>query len=373
MRIGVDVSILDAPRAGIARYLVNTLREMLQADTQHDFLLYSDRATELALPEGNWRMRVSGGRLPRLRALWVQRDLARALRADQVDVFWGQNYRVPRSIHRGCRLLVTVHDIAGFLVPNTMPISRRLNSRLHLAGAVRRADHVVTVSLSTAHQLTRVFGLNPMKLSVVHPGCDGAFGPIPPPRVSAVIQSRFGLSPGYLIAVGTLEPRKNLGVLLDAIDRIKHPPPLVVVGQLGWRYGSVLRQLRRQQRSGRVLHLTNVSDVDLAALYCGASLMVFPSLYEGFGSPVLEAMACACPVLCSWSSSLPEVGGQAAAYFHPRHPAELAAKIGELMNNREVRREMASAGPVQAARFSYPIGARRLLELMQNLIEGGPV
>jgi alpha-1,3-rhamnosyl/mannosyltransferase len=141
-------------------------------------------------------------------------------------------------------------------------------------------------------------------------------------------------------------------------------PLLVVVGQPGWRCGHIVRELELWQQRGRVRLLRNVDDSDLRMLYSAAMLMVMPSLYEGFGSPVVEAMACGCPVLCSWSSSLPEVGGQAARYFCSDDPFDLAKRLKEVTEDRAELERMAAEGMRQAKRFSYELAAQQMLELM---------
>jgi alpha-1,3-rhamnosyl/mannosyltransferase len=158
-------------------------------------------------------------------------------------------------------------------------------------------------------------------------------------------------------------------VLLRALESVPDAPLLVVVGGTGWRCRETVRRIQALEAAGRVRHLGWVEDSSLAALYSGATLMVYPSFYEGFGLPVLEAMACGCPVLCSWSSSLPEVGGDVARYFRPRDGGDLARRIRELIDDAAVLAEMSAKGRRRAQGFSYRTSAEQMLRLMRGAME----
>jgi alpha-1,3-rhamnosyl/mannosyltransferase len=169
-----------------------------------------------------------------------------------------------------------------------------------------------------------------------------------------------------MLTVGTLEPRKDHATLLEAIGHGSCFPPLVIAGAVGWNSRGILRLVRKAENDGRARYLGRVSDEELAVLYRAARVMIYPSLYEGFGLPVLEAMASGCPVLCSWSSSLPEVGGRAACYFRAHDAHDLANKLGELLPDNRRLAEMKARGIEQAAKFSFSSAAEQTLGVLHG-------
>jgi alpha-1,3-rhamnosyl/mannosyltransferase len=183
-----------------------------------------------------------------------------------------------------------------------------------------------------------------------------------------MVTERFSLTGNFMLAVGTLEPRKDYLTLLKALRASRSLPPLAIVGAVGWNCSGILKAVREAEADGLVRYLGRVSDEELSALYSAAQVAVYPSFYEGFGLPVLEAMACGCPVLCSWSSSLPEVGGRAAAYFRPRDARDLAHRLNALLPDKGRLAEMREEGLAQAARFSFD----RAAEQMVGVLHGHP-
>jgi len=265
--------------------------------------------------------------------------------------------------------VLTVHDLIYHLFPQH---HKRLNYwYLNLAMPLycRRADAIITVSASSKRDLVRCYGLPPEKVTVVHEAAADHFRPAPPEAIAA-IRRRYGLPERYVIYVGTIEPRKNLVRLLDALrllhekgERIK----LVIVGGFGWLYENLFRRLG-EMPPGVVILPGYVPDEDLPALYSGATLFALPSLYEGFGLTVLEAMACGTPVVCSHTSSLPEVAGEAAAYFDPTDVEEMAEVMHQVLNDEGRREEMRARGLAQAARFSWSRAAEQTMAVYQRVL-----
>jgi alpha-1,3-rhamnosyl/mannosyltransferase len=225
-------------------------------------------------------------------------------------------------------------------------------------------------SVATAHLAARL-GMNSRRRCVVYPGVEGHFRPVSEMEIREVRQ-KHGLPEKYILTVGTIEPRKNHPILLRAIERLPHAPVLAVVGGAGWRCSQVMRSLGRLEGDGRVLYLGRVDDHDMPGLYGGALFLVCPSLYEGFGLPVAEAMACGCPVLCSWSSSLPEVAGRAAEYFPLGSHDVLVDKISGLLASERRRREMVEMGLERAREFRYSTAAATVLRELQAVLRAKP-
>jgi glycosyltransferase involved in cell wall biosynthesis len=366
MRIGVDAVALDAAGAGVARYLLEVLTGMMANSPDDDFVLYSWRPIHMPAVVGNWRTSIA--RTGRLSApgSWLRDTLPRMVAEDDIDVFWGQNTVMPLRLMRPCRRVLTVHDVTGIVAPHTMEFAGRLYWNLDFRAAVRSADAIIAVSCATARLLCRLLGVPHERVRVIYEGCSLRLSMRTPSVVDGDILSRLRVPSEFMLTVGTLEPRKDHVTLLEAIRQRGGFPPLVIAGAIGWNSRGILGLVREAERAGRVRYLGRVNDEELAALYRAARVMVYPSLYEGFGLPVLEAMACGCPVLCSWSSSMPEVGGRAARYFRPKDVIGLAGRLQELLGDERGSAEMRAKGIEQAAQFSFSDAADKTLAVLHG-------
>jgi alpha-1,3-rhamnosyl/mannosyltransferase len=232
--------------------------------------------------------------------------------------------------------------------------------------AVRAADLVVADSRATAHLVRHLVGTAASQVVVVPAGRSSGLDPVDPASARQQVSERFGPPEEFMLAVGTLEPRKDHATLLQAVKRGGSVPLLVIAGSIGWRSRGILGLVRRAESEGWARYVGRVSDHELASLYSAARLTLCTSIYEGFGLPVLEAMACGCPVLCSWSSSLPEVGGVAARYFRPRDPDDLSRQLRSVLGDQGLLSEMRARGLAQSARFSFSRAARQLLDVLHG-------
>jgi glycosyltransferase involved in cell wall biosynthesis len=224
--------------------------------------------------------------------------------------------------------------------------------------SLRRATHVLVDSYASRDDLVRLLGVDAGRITVLYPGVDARFRPLPA-RHTAPVRARLGLPERFLLFVGTLEPRKNLVRLLEACAALPDPLPLVIGGRRGWLYEDIFHAVARYGLDTRVHFLDFVADTDLPALYNLASAFVYPSLYEGFGLPAAEALACGTPVVTSDVASLPEVVGNAAILVNPLDSQAIA---GGIMAALAQRAPLQQAGPVQAQQFSWHQSAARLLD-----------
>jgi glycosyltransferase involved in cell wall biosynthesis len=366
MRIGIDAIPLDEAGAGISRYVREILIGMMANSPGDDFVLYSWQPIHVPVASGNWRTRVRRSGRCSAPGSWLRDTLPRMVAEDDIDVFWGQNTVLPLRLLRPCRRVLTVHDVSGFVLPHTMKLAGRLSWNLDFRAAINASDAIIAVSNATARLLCRLLGVPRDRVTVIYEGCSSRLTASKAPEVDRAVAARFGLPGEFVLAVGTLEPRKDYATLLEAIGRRDRFPRLAIAGAVGWKSRGILRLVHEAERDGRALYLGRVSDDELAVLYRSARVMVYPSLYEGFGLPVLEAMACGCPVLCSWSSSMPEVGGRAACYFRPHDAIDLADKLSGLLRDERRLSEMRVQGIEQAARFSFSDAARQILDLLHS-------
>src|SRR3954447_22228531 len=350
MRIAIDARAAADEPAGRGRVARELLRALAARDDDHRYLLYARRRWAEPLDERfQWRGCTSPD------VLWHPRT-ARAATREADAMFSGDSYLTTWWL--GVPGVAMVHDLIAF-DRSLRPRGRSaLIERATLPRAVRRAAALLCNSHATAKALVERFPAAAQKAVVVHLGVSPALdgGALPPGAPSG----------GFVLAAGTLEPRKNLPRLVAAYARLEAglqaAHPLVVVGPTGWQTGETLRALQSIGDRARVLGF--VSDAELGALYRSCAVFAYPSLGEGFGLPVLEAMSAGAPVLTSDRSSLPEVGGDAAAYADPTSVDSIAAALGELLRDPARRADLARRGPERAALFSWDAFAERTLETL---------
>lgn len=269
-----------------------------------------------------------------------------------------------RPFHGAC--VVTVHDLSFLTHPELHPRERVRFLEKHLPDSLARAQRILTDSEFTRQEVMRYFSLPAYKLKVTPLAASSAFRPLPE-QIYAIALRRLGLQPkGYLLSLATLEPRKNLEGILLAYARLpwtlKRAYPLAVAGATGWRHSRIRTLLESMAAKGDVIPLGYVAETDLPALVAGCRGLVYPSLYEGFGLPVLEAQACGVPVVTSLRSSLPEVAGPATMLIDPEDTNALTEAIRRLCEDSELAALALHAGPLFASRFSWRGTARLTLE-----------
>jgi glycosyltransferase involved in cell wall biosynthesis len=290
------------------------------------------------------------------------------LLAGGADVFYSPDFALP-PLHRA-RAVVTVHDLSFVTHPETHAPPLRAYLSRAVPRSLRRADLVLADSQQTGHDLVRYFGAPPDKVEVVLSAADPAFRRVDDPRRRAAVRGRRGIDRPYLLSVGTIQPRKNLGAAFDALRRLRAAGRdllLVHVGRPGWLCQPVFEALRRCGVGDAVRFLEDVDDGELATLYSGAVALVFPSLYEGFGIPCLEAMACGTPVVASHAGSLAEVVADAGIAIDPTDAAGIAAGVTRLLDDAPFRDDLVRRGYARAAGFSWEASAQRLRTLLERL------
>lgn len=365
MAIYVDVSSAVHAKAGIGRYAGSLARALIECQPGR-FALFYNRVRGTSLPEGleavpqrsvwagykPWRMAVWAGQLAGVGFNRLVPD---------ADLFHATEHLLPPL--RGVPTVLTVHDMIFRLFPEHQ---KRLNYwylNATMPLYCRRADAIITVSESSKRDIAAHYNLDPTKVTVVYEAPAPEFVPVSQAAIEAV-RRRYGLPERFIIHVGTIEPRKNLTRLVEALHQLRDAGltiPLLVVGGKGWLYEGFFSRLEELDMRDAVRFPGYVPSADLPVLYNAATVAVTPSVYEGFGLPVLEAMACGTPVVSSCASSLPELGGEAARYFDPYNVEEMASTIRAAWTDGELRAEMREKGLAQAAKFTWAQAAEETL------------
>ncbi len=354
MKIGIDVHSAHQHKTGIGVYTHNLVRELRKLDDHNRYLFYGqERPKNLRTIE---RM--------------VRENTTLPLRSylDRLDVLHVPGYGAP-LVSCGT-LVVTVHDLIGMIYPENLGLVSRFYWGTWLPLVVSRADKIIADSFNTKRDLVRLLSVSEEKIRVVHLAADPKFCPVRDTLALHQVKKRFNLHHPFVLYVGTVEPRKNLTRVMEAWARLrrtlKAPHQLVITGFQAWAYAQVRDLIGRLGISRDVVFTGYVRDEELPLLYNASDLFVFPSLYEGFGMPVLEAMACGVPVLTAGTSSIPEVAGDAAVMIDPADVDAMAGAMREILEDGARRQRLAQAGLAQAARFSWEKTARETLEIYEG-------
>ena len=371
MLIGIDASRSTVgQRTGTENYSLYLLRELLALNTGHRFRLYFNQAP----PPGLFPETVDHRVIPFPR-LWTHLRLSWEMLNHAPDLLFVPSHVLP--LNRPRRSVVTVHDLGYLYYPEAHTLAQNVYLRWSTGFNARAASHVLADSEATRRDLVNRHQIPGDKIRVVYPGRDETLAPIGDPAILADVQARHGLTESYLLYVGTLHPRKNLVRLVQAFSLLVQTPAsdahspipnlqLVLAGQKGWLYDEILTQIHRLGLTKRVQLAGYVPEADLAALLSGARAFVYPSLYEGFGLPVLEAMACSTPVICSNVSSLPEVAGNAAVQVDPMDVEALAQALYDVLSDDGLRRQLIERGHQQVRRFSWRRCAEGTLQVFDE-------
>jgi glycosyltransferase involved in cell wall biosynthesis len=329
------------------------------------------RCSELPLPGSNFEWRSTRLSERWLARLWYRLRLPLPVQhwLGSLDLFHAPDFILP-PVRPGTPTIVTIHDLSFVREPDsTMPgMSVHLNK--WVPHSVKRADRVIAVSEATRRDLIEFYQTPPAKISVIYHGVSPEFRPVQEKERLRAVRYKYGLDQRpFILSVGTIQPRKNYQRLVQAFASINQPLSLVIAGSEGWNCDDVYREVERLGLDDRVYFPGFVAEEDLPVLLSAATLFGYPSLYEGFGLPVLEAMACGTPIVAANQSSLPEVVGDAGLTVDPTDVAALATAITRLLDDPSLRERLSAAGLAQAAKFTWPTTAAKLLRVYQEVIE----
>jgi glycosyltransferase involved in cell wall biosynthesis len=374
MKIAIDVRTVLPNRSGVGNYVLNLIQNLRQVDPTPIYYFLSQKKNlpllgHLAREQNPFLTLFSHENHP-LSDFWEHFILPIRLKKMGIHVFHGPASLIPfRREHYG--LVVTIHDLVAFLFPETIPLKYGAYMRYLLRQAVKKADKIIAVSYHTRQDLIKILKVPSEKIRVIHEAASPIFRTHDKKEVQARIKERYGLTKKFIYHLGNIEPRKNLIVLLEAFTRVCHELgneyQLVVSGQKGWLTRALSHYLKNYPVQDQVLFTGYVPMEHIPLFMNGAELFVFPSLYEGFGLPVLEAMSCGTPVISSNRSSIPEIVGSAGVLVDPTRVQDLADRIVALLRNPEERRRLSQLGLERSARFSWEEAARKTLEVYRSV------
>jgi len=367
MKIGIIVEKnLDSQRSGLEVYTYNLIKNLLKVDKKNNYFFIKDRQNT-GFPRKN-EIKINLGKTPARKVLKNSFDLPSIVKRYQLDIVHDPCQMGPFLLPLKAQKILTIYDLFPLTHPQTAPSRYAPFIYTYLLPQVlKRTDIVVAGSKNTQKDILKYFPNLKDKTTVIYAAAEESFRRI---GNLETVKRKYTLNFPFIFSLGILNPRKNLIALIKAFSKLKTQKlkhKLVIGGQKGWRFENIFQQAGKLAKKGEILFTGFIPNQDLPFFYNLADLFVFPSLYEGFGIPILEAMACGCPVITSNISSMPEVAGNAALLINtPQNVDEIANKINQVLTNPSLRKDLAKRGFIQAAKFSWEKTASQTIKVYEG-------
>jgi glycosyltransferase involved in cell wall biosynthesis len=365
VHIAIDAHSVGTGLAGNETYAVNLVEALAEIDRENEYTVYVTKAEAVLRFEGRWPNVRVRRTLPHTPLVRIPLTLSAELRRRPVDLLHVQYTAPPLA---PCPVVATIHDLSFEHLPETFKLRSRVQLRLTVRATARRAAHVIAPSEFTRRDLIETYKLDPARVTTIPLAVSTLFRPVEDAGEVERVRRRYGIEGEYVLAVGSIQPRKNLERLVRAYSSLRaergrsNLPQLVLVGKKAWLYGRTLKAVEEEGLAGSVVLTGYVSEGDLPALYTGALCFAYPSYFEGFGLPPLEAMSCGVPVLTGNLTSLPEVVGDAGLTVDPFDTEAIALALGRLIDDAALRASLRERGLRRARGFNWRATARMTLQ-----------
>ena len=374
MHIGFDISALSLPKSGVGHYQVNLLNALLKIDKENFYNLYAfnfrnrNRFKKLQFQSENYKINTIPIPQRLITAWWLMANFPSLESVvGECDVYHISEICMQPT--KKAKTVAFIHDLTTILYPDSHVKSNVFLHNRRFKN-IHKADVILTNSEYTKKDIIKHLKVKPDKIFVTHLGADECFKPIVPSDTKPVLE-KYSIKKPYILFTGNLEPRQNVTSLVKAFNKLKKehqiPHQLVLAGGKGWLYDDLLKEIELSNYKEDIKQIGYVDDADLPALMNGTQVFVYPSFYEGFGLPILEAMQCGTPVITSSTSSMPEVGGEACLYIDPNSADELSDKIYKVISDENLQEDLSKKGVEQAKNFSWEKCARETLKIYQSL------
>ena len=354
MRIGFDAKRAFKNFTGLGNYSRSVISIMSSFYPQNEYILYTPpHKKSFNYNISNTIEKQPKGLMRFFHSFWRSFGISSQIKNSNIDIYHGLSHELPRGIKKsGAKTVVTMHDLIVLRYPHLYkPIDRAIYIRKYKR-ACKDADLIIAISIQTKKDLINFLDVDESKIRLVYQGCDPQFCDLKTEAEKLSIKEKYNLPDKYILSVGTIEPRKKLNTIVQALPLLCADTHLVVVGKPTEYMKTVENEITKLNLAHRVHFFHKLPFCDLPAFYQLADVFVYPSVFEGFGIPILEAMNSKTPVVAAQSSSLPEVGGNAAMYFDSDDYKTLSEHINAIRNNAEIRNEMVAKGLVQAKNFT---------------------
>jgi glycosyltransferase involved in cell wall biosynthesis len=372
MNIGVDIRpLMSKTRTGVGEYTYELLNAVFEIDKKNDYFLYYNSYTDVSGCIPKWQkdnIRIISTRWPNKLfnglSMCAEQPKLDKLLGQKIDLFYSPNLNFT-AITKNCRFALTVHDISFTLFPEFFTLKQRLwHKVIRPEKQLSRADTIIVPSANTKRDLSDYYGVNPEKIKVIYPGLSLQ-------KSGISISEKYHLVGKYFLFLGTIEPRKNIIGIIDAFEKcyssLKDPCSLVIAGAGGWKNKQIHQRIAASPIREKIKIIGYIPPEEKYSLYSKSDIFIYPSFYEGFGFPVLEAMSAGVPVITSNRSSLPEIGGQAVYYINPVNPLSIAEGMARIANSEKISRYFREKGLIQTEKFKWQNAAAQWLDVINNL------
>lgn len=367
MKIAIIADALDYQYAGIYYYTKELINALAKIDQKNEYWIVRSKS-EGAINKRVKELIIPTKKFPGAAAYRLFISIPRILAEKKMDIVVEPRHFGPFNLPKAIKRVTVIHDLSPLHFPEWHQFVSRKLQQLFLPAILKRADYILTNSAFTANDVVAHFPFTANKTKGILLGKENFFTP----QLSPEILKKYNLSAPYLLHTGTIEPRKNLIFLVKTFEilkrQINHPLQLVLIGKLGWKHTPILEVITNSPFKKDIRLLGYVDRDELPALYTAATAFVYPSHFEGFGLPVLEAMSCGTPTIVSNVSSLPEITAKAGLLFPPNNPTILIEKIKQLLNDKSLSQTLSKKGLAQAAKFSWEKTARETLTVFEELL-----
>ena len=370
MRIAIDAHSIGAKLGGNESYALNLIEALAQIDQVNQYTLYVTTAEAHDRFHQHWPNFKVRRTLPHTPLIRIPLTLSSELRKNPVDVLHVQFTAPPFC---PCPVVVSIHDLSFEHLPQTFNRRSRTQLRLTVRHSARRAAHILTLSEHTRRDVIDTYGIDAARVTAIPLAAPRHFVPVKDDKELQRVRHNYGIDTNYILSVGSIQPRKNLVRLIKAYAELRAAysgnscPKLVIVGKRGWLYDETFRALEETGVRDSVALTGYVPESDLPALYSGAICFVYPSYFEGFGLPPLEAMKCGAPVIVGNATSLPEVVGDAALQVDPFDVSAITAAMDQLITNPELCKDLSVKGQARANLFDWKDTAERTLAVYDQV------
>ncbi|MGB6420537.1 MAG: glycosyltransferase family 1 protein [Anaerolineales bacterium] len=372
MLIGIDATALPPQPGGAGSYIIHLIRALASLSSECQFTIFAHHSGRDLIdspPSSRMNWVLVPDKNPARRLVWEQVTFPRLVRQSRVGLLHSLHYTRPLSL--SCASVVTFHDMTFFLYPHLHTRSKRIFFPTAIRLSARLADALIAVSENTKKDAVRLLGVPGDKITAIPHGVGEEFHPITDAALLEGIRRKYKLPQDFILNVGIVEPRKNLALLLKSYQRLHSQGislPLVIVGGLGWMYEDVFRQAESLGIKEQVYFTGYVPDHDLPIIYNLARIFVYPSIYEGFGLPPLEAMACGTPVITTAVSSMPEHVGDAGILIPPQDEKALTNALQKLINDSTLQEKLSSKGLERASQFTWKRTAQETIKVYNRVL-----
>ncbi len=372
MRIGFDATAIPDKKAGAGYYIYNLIKNLYKVDKKNRYFIFVKENQK----EDFIKTDVHNFKIIPLKILNVTERLKHEhfvipnlIKRLEIDIYHSPHYT--RPLFCPARSVVSFHDMSFFLLPELHLKKKSLFFKKMIRISSKKSDRIIAVSESTKNDIIRMLKIPDEKIKVIYSGVSENFIPIEKMRAKKFIRSFFNIKNRYILFVGRLEPRKNVPVLIRAYDKVKKnlnfPLKLVIVGNEGWKFKKIYETVRNLNLEKDVIFTGYIKEKYLPYFYSASEMFVYPSLYEGFGHPPLEAMACGCPVISSNVSSIPEIVGDAGILIKPEDEYQIATAILNLFKDKSLKKELSEKAIKRAKKFDWFKTAQETVKVYETL------